>query len=304
MKKSLADIQNAFKTPERTSGRPNNYYPFYRMPMDAQAVVRFVPDTNEENPLGFLVEKVMHNLVINGEKRSTPCLSMYGEDCPICAVSQAYYKAKDEENGKKYWKKKQHIGQCVVIEDSLEADKDTGETHEGHLRFINVGWQLFGIVKSSFESGDLDAIPYDVDDGYNFNIKKSAQGEYSTYALGSNFARKSSALDAETIAMVNEESVDLSTLLPPNPGFEKTNALLQAALTGAPIEESVSGSFAAAVENVASTPAATDDADAIPVAKTETKAAPAAKEEEVELPEDAEDILATIRARRKAKAAE
>ena len=55
MKKSLADIQNAFKTPERTSGRPNNYYPFYRMPMDAQAVVRFVPDTNEENPLGFLV---------------------------------------------------------------------------------------------------------------------------------------------------------------------------------------------------------------------------------------------------------
>ena len=306
MKKSLKDLQSAFSTPERSSGnRPSNYYPFYAMNMDEQAVVRFLPDANEENPMGFLVEKVMHNLVINGDRRSTPCLSMYGEDCPICATSQAYYKAKDEVNGKKYWKKKQHIGQVLVVEDPLDADKDTGETHEGKVRYINIGFQLFNIIKAAFEKGDLENVPYAYEGGCNFNITKSAQGDYATYALGSNFARRESDLDADTIAMIQEEIVDLSTLLPANPGFEKTNALLNAALTGEPLEESASsGGLAAAVQRTAAkaAPAAEADADEIPVAKT----APAAVAETPEEPldDEAEDILAKIRSRRKSKAAE
>jgi len=307
MKKSLADLQSAFKTPDRTGGRSNNYYPFFAMPMDASATVRFLPDANEDNPMGFLVEKVMHNLVINGERRSTPCLSMYGEDCPICAVSQQYYKANDEANGKKYWKKRQHIGQVLIIEDSLEADKDTGENHEGKVRFINLGYQLFGIIKTAFEKGHLDTVPYAYEGGCNFEITKSAQGEYSTYALGSSFARKETDLDDDQIAMVEEELVDLSTLLPPNPGIEKTEALLNAALTGDPLEEDSSGGgFAAAVQKTAGkAPTATDDDDDIPVAKT--KSAPVvevADDDSVELLDDEEDILKRIRSRRKSKTAE
>lgn len=309
MKKSLADLQSAFKTPERSSGnRPSNYYPFFLMPMDSQAVVRFLPDKNEENPMGFLVEKIMHNLVINGEKRATPCLSMYGEDCPICAVSQQYYKANDEANGKKYWKKRQHIGQVLVVDDPLEADKDTGENHEGKIRYINLGYQLFGIIKAAFESGDLDTIPYAYEGGYNFTIKKSAQGDYSTYALGSNFARRASDLDEDTIAMINEEIVDLATLLPANPGVEKTEALLNAALTGDPLEEGESGGgFAAAVQRTATKATADDDSgDDIPAVKETpaVKTSAVESDDSVDLPDDAEDILAKIRNRRKNKAAE
>lgn len=252
--------------------------------------------------MGFLVEKVMHNLTINGDKRSTPCLSMYGEDCPICAVSQQYYKANDEANGKKYWKKRQHIGQVLVIEDPLDPDKDTGETHEGKVRFINLGYQLFGIIKKAFEKGELESAPYEYEGGCNFNITKSAQGEYSTYALGSNFARRESDLDADQIALVEEEIVDLSTLLPPNPGLEKTEALLNAALTGESMEEDNSaGGFAAAVQATATKTAAAEN-DVIPAAKEQTAPAPAV--DDVELPDDAEDILAQIRNRRKSKAAE
>ena len=289
MKKSLKDLQSAFSTPERSTGsRPSNYYPFYTMPMDAQAVVRFLPDANEENPMGFLVEKVMHNLVINGDRRSTPCLSMYGEDCPICAVSQQYYKNKDEVNGKKYWKKRQHIGQILVIEDPLDADKDTGENHEGKVRYINLSFQLFNIIKNAFEKGDLESAPYEFEGGCNFNIVKSPQGEYPTYTLGSGFARRETDLDADTIAMVQEEIVDLSTLLPANPGVEKTEALLNAALTGEPLEDSkpASGGFADAV------------------AATAAKAAPVAETADEPLDDEAEDILAKIRSRRKSKAAE
>ena len=66
-----------------------------------QAIIRFLPDKNQDNPLGFLVEKLSHALTINGERKTVPCLRMYGEDCPICAVSSAYYKDEDKENGKK-----------------------------------------------------------------------------------------------------------------------------------------------------------------------------------------------------------
>jgi len=306
MKKSLKDLQSAFSTPERTTGNfTNNYYPFYSMDMDNQATVRFLPDANEENAMGFLVEKIMHNLVINGDRRSTPCLSMYGEDCPICAVSQAYYKANDEANGKKYWKKRQHIGQILVMDDPLPADKDTGETHEGKVRYINLGFQIFNIIKKAFEKGDLENVPYAYEGGCDFNITKSAQGEYATYALGSNFARRESDLDADTIAMVQEEIVDLSTLLPANPGIEKTEALLNAALTGAPLEDSkpAGNGFAAAVQATATktAPVAETAEEEIPV----VKAAPVAETTTEEpLDDEAEDILAKIRSRRKSKAAE
>jgi len=301
MKKSLDELKNAFSTPERQSGsRPNNYYPFFLMPMDGQATVRFLPDRNEENPMGFLVEKVMHNLVINGEKRSTPCLSMYGEDCPICAVSQKFYKANDEENGKKYWKKRQHIGQVLVVEDPLDPDKETGETHEGKVRFINLGYQLFGIIKKAFEKGDLDNVPYAFEGGCNFNIIKSAQGDYSTYALGSGFARRESDLTEDEIAMIEEEIVDLNTLLPPNPGVEKTEALLNAAMTGEPLTEGDdNSSFTAAVQKTANRAEKKEAPVAAATADTTE-----AESSDVELDDESEDILAKIRNRRKSKAAE
>ena len=64
-KRTLADLQGAFATPS-SNFKPSNYYPFFLMKDGQQAVVRFLPDKNLENPMGFLVEKVVHNLVING----------------------------------------------------------------------------------------------------------------------------------------------------------------------------------------------------------------------------------------------
>ena len=74
------------------------------------------------------------------------------------------------------------------------------------------------IIKNAFESGELDVAPFDFQEGYDFIIKKTAQGEWGTYALGSNFARRSTALEDDVIAMIEEEMVDLSTLLPAHPG--------------------------------------------------------------------------------------
>jgi len=310
----INSIRNAFKSQERNTGS-GNYFNFFLMDNDQQARVRFLPDVNEENPMGFLVEKVNHHLIINGEKKTVPCLSMYGEDCPICAVSQQFYKTEGDKsvNGKKYWRKKSHVCQVLVVEDPLPADKETKETNEGKVKYMTIGFQLFNIIKAAFESGDFDVVPFAFEGGADFIIKKTPQGEWSTYALGSGFVRKSSSLDAETVAMCKEHMVDLSTLLPQHPGTEKIEAMLEAALSGTAYEEeSSSGSLASAVSRIAQAKDTTEEDkpafvpdETKPEVVVETKVEPQAtatvSTPAVEDEDDTDDILAKIKRRRQQK---
>ena len=287
---SIEQLRAAFKQEETQKSRPNNYYPFWDMKPGEQAVVRFLPDKDADNPLGFMVEKLMHNLVINGENKNVPCFKMHEEECPICNVSRTYYKAKDEANGKKYWRKKQHLAQAVIVEDPLPADADSGETHEGKVRFVALGYQLYNIIKESFESGELDEIPFAYEGGCDFIIKKTEQGKYASYAVGSRFARKSSDLSEDQIAKAEDEMIELHTLLPALFDVEKVEGMLEAAITGEEYSDDAS-------------------AKASP-AKAEAKAAKAepkseAKEEAEEssdgVDDDVDDMLAKIRARQGSK---
>ena len=231
---TLDDMKSAFADNESSKdSRPNNYYRFWEMADDSHAVVRFLPDANEENKKGFFVEKRMHNLVINGEKKSVPCLTMYGEECPICKVSKAFYDKGDEDNGKAYWRKRQYLTQAIIVKDPLPPDTQTGETHEGKVRLIALGFQLYNIIKDATMTGELDTVPFLFKNGVDFIIKKSKQGKYSTYALGSKFARSNRDLTDEEIALAKEHMIDLSTLLPQAPTVDSVQASLSAALNSA-----------------------------------------------------------------------
>lgn len=310
MSLSLDQLKAAFKKNENEGGtnRPNNYYPFWNLQEGQQAIVRFLPDKNTGNPLGFLVEKLMHTLDINGEKKSAPCLRMYGEDCPICKVSSAYYKAEDKANGKKFWRKKQHIAQGLVVEDPMPADEQTKETHEGKVRFFALGYQLFNVIKEAFEGGELEDVPYSQAGGYDFIIKKTKQGEYAGYAVGSRFRAKARNLTEAERATADDQMIDLVTLLPQNPGEDKLSAMLTAALNGTAYDDGRSNSSAPLQLKKASKPApaaAADEDDNIP----EEVAAPAAKqtpkveaEGGQEFDAEAKQILESIRSRMKKKA--
>jgi len=283
---SLEQLTAAFKKQDTTESRPNNYYRFWDMKIGEQAIVRFLPDANKENPLGFMVEKLMHTLEINGETKSIPCLKMYGEECPICKVSSAYYKdeGKDSPNGKKYWRKKQHIVQALIVEDPLAPDSETGENSEGKVKFLNMGYQLYSVIKEAFESGELDDIPYLYEGGCDFIIKKTDLGGRPKYDVGSKFARRSSDLTPDEVEVAEDEMVDLSTLLPANPGLEKVETMLEAALTGASYEDDSTGEPA-------------------PAATASTSVAESKSKESTEFDEESDDILAIIR-NRKNKSAE
>lgn len=236
IKRTKASLKAAYATPEQnttqTSGFTNNYYPFWNMKAGEKAIIRFLPDKNEDNPRGFLVEKVFHNLEINGQRRSIPCLSMYGEDCPICKISQAYYKVKDDINGKKYYKNRQNIAQILVVEDPLPADESSGEKHTGKLRYVTLSYQIYNIIKEALSSDEIDNWPDDYENGYDFIIKKTEQGGYASYAVGTKFANKPRALTETELSVVYESLIDLSTLLPKNLGEEKVQAMLDAEMNG------------------------------------------------------------------------
>ena len=290
---SLEQLTAAFKKENTSESRPSNYYRFWDMKDGEQAKVRFLPDANTENPFGFMVEKLMHTLQINGESKSVPCLKMYGEDCPICKVSSAYYKdeGKDSVNGKKYWRKKQHILQALIVEDPLPADPETGETAEGKVKLLNLSYQIYNVIKIAFEKEELDEIPYFFKGGCDFIINKTTSGEYPKYDVGSGFARRSSDLTEDEIALVEDVSVDLSTLLPVNPGLEKVEAMLMAALSGGSYEDSAQPTGEPAPAAKATT------VESAPATKAKVEEASSA-----EFDEDKDDILAMIRARPKKSA--
>jgi hypothetical protein len=299
--KSLAALKNVFGSEDNKENNRENantgYYPFWNMKSGQRAVVRFLPDANDSNERGFLVEKVFHNLTINGQRKMVPCLSMYGDDCPICKLSQEYYKAKDDVNGKKYWKKKQYMAQVLVVEDPLEADATTGENHEGKVRLISLGFQIYNIIKEAFKSDELEVAPFSYEGGYDFIIKKSEQGQYASYAVGTKFMNKQRDLSDEEIGVVEEGLIDLSTVLPKHPGVEKVEAMLQADLNGEDYSEGDSddGGFTQKSAKPTPRPApkpAADEDDDTPPSKPISKPTPAASDTDVD------DMIAAIQKRR------
>lgn len=199
-RRSLDALKSAFT--QKTGGGSGDqtwklFYPFWKMPDDSVAVVRFLPDLDEENSLGFLVENLTHELVINGERKKVPCLHMFGESCPICDLSRKYYDEKNDEMGKKYYRKKSYIGQVIVVESPIDHDQNQ------LVKLIEFGPQVFKQIQAAFQSGDLEDAPFELKGGYNFRFRKTKTGSGQNSYTTSNFAPKQTDLDDDLIAALN-----------------------------------------------------------------------------------------------------
>lgn len=232
-KSKLDALKSAFdkKTTNEGGGGNSNwklFYKFWSMPTDATATVRFLPDLDENNSLGFLVENLHHELIVNGEKKYIPCLAMHGEDCPICATSRKYYDEKDELNGKKYYRKKSYIGQIIVVESPIEHDQNQ------LVKLIEFGPAVFKQIQAAFKSGDLEMPPQELKGGYNFRIRKTMDGKYASYSTSS-FATKASDLDDDVIEKLS--LLNLSDYRGAKMERSAVDALLTAEMTGASIPQ-------------------------------------------------------------------
>lgn len=266
---------------ENNKGGNKTFYPFWDMGDDQSVIVRFLPDLNDKNPRAFIVEKVFHVLVLNGKKVNVPCLHMYGDECPICKASRDFYNKGDEVSGKQYWRKKQYFTQALIIRDPLPIDNETGKPWVGRVGILPLGFQIYETIKSAFASTDdpLEAAPFDFERGYDFVIKKTKQGKYDSYANGTKFIMRSRPLSEEELEVAEEGMIDLSTLLPPNPGYVKIQEMLTVALCG--------GQYDVEEEFI----------PIVPKKTFEVKKPTANPDDE----DCADEMLATIRARRAAK---
>lgn len=306
---NFADFKAKFAAASTTAGAgKNNYYPFFKMPDDSQARIRFLPDLNEANPLGFMIEKVTHQLKVNGENKTVACLASYGEECPVCKVSKEYYDAGDKVNGKLYWKKKNYLAQAMIMEDPI-IEKGH-ENAEGKVKIFSIGYSIFKIIKDTFESGELDVAPFAYEDGTDFLIKKTKQGEFASYTL-SKFARKSSDLTEEQVEIAKAQIVDLSTLLAKKPDLAVVEGILMAALTGKAYSEdsgddeddndsmkAMASKFKANAKPAAA--ADSDDGDDTPVQSTRVAPAPAPAADDSDEDAEALALLAELKAKREA----
>ncbi len=228
-KQTLAELAAAFAT--KTSGGGNQtwalFFNFWRAPVDSVSIVRFLPDKDTTNSMGFLVENLAHELMINGKREKVPCLKMYGEDCPICALSQRFYDEKSPDHnealGKRLYKKKSYIGQVLVLETPIEHDQ------EQLVKLIDFGPKIFKQIQATFASGDLEEPPQKFKGGYNFRIKKSKSGDYADYGTSSFAPKQSDVADDLIETMV---LYDLKEYRTPYVSRDVLEAMLLADQTG------------------------------------------------------------------------
>lgn len=243
-KRSLADLAAAFSS-KTGGGEPSwkLFFNFWKAPVDSVSTVRFLPDANESNPMGFLVENLTHELEINGKREKVACLKMYGEECPICELSARFYDEKspdhNEQLGKKFYRKKSYIGQVLVVESQVEHDA------EQLVKLIDFGPQVFKQIQAAFQSGDLDAAPYELKGGYNFRFRKTVTGSGQNSYTTSSFAPKQSDVDDAVIEAITLYALD--DYRTPKTERAALEAMLVAAQTG--------GSYAPSDDEKPSAPA-------------------------------------------------
>lgn len=291
-KKSLAELAAAFeqKAGAATDQRWKKFFPFWKAAVDTTSTIRFLPDLDEDNPMGFLVKDVTHELVVNGKKTTVACLKMYDEECPICNLSSKYYEEENKEMGKKYYRKINYIGQCIVVDTPIEHDTND------LVKLVSFGPAVYQQIQAAFKSGDLEEAPYELKGGYNFRIKKTQKGQWASYDT-STFAPKQTDLADDLLAAINLYS--LAEYRTPKTSREVIETMLVADQTGASVqeddEEPTAKVGSPAVSKLAKTLVDDDEASA---PKVEAKEAEPATSGEKKL-----SIVEQLRARAAAKAA-
>lgn len=260
-KRSLSDLITAFETKTTTSSGDDSwkkFFPFYKGAVDTTTTVRFLPDLNEDNPRGFLVENHYHELTINGRKERVACLRQHGEQCPACDASAKFYDKTspvyNEAKGKQLYRKKSYIAQCVVLESPVQSHTDAKL-----VQLLDFGPQIYNKMIADMKSGDLENNPVEFKGGHNFRIRKSLNGTENSYATSS-FSPKATDLPDDMIDQIVDQLYDLSEHCAKKIDASVMETMVQAAInsTSVPVatqqrqvpQESVASQLAAATATI------------------------------------------------------
>ncbi len=254
---TLAEIRAKLKEQDNKTQSGGQYtgdnaiYPHWNMPEGTEAVLRFLPDKDENNTF-FWVERAMIKLPfagIKGEAGSTntmvqvPCVEMWGDPCPILAEVRPWFKDKSlEDMGRKYWKKRSYIFQGFVNEDPLNEST----TPENPIRRFIIGPQIFNIIRGALLDPEMEDLPTDYIRGVDFRINKTSKGGYADYST-SKWSRRESALTETQNNAINTNGLyNLNDFLPKKPSeveLKVMKEMFEASVNGESYDAEKFGSY-------------------------------------------------------------
>ncbi len=229
-----------------------NTFSHKKMAEGQSARLRFVPDTDPDNPLLPWIEtaesRIAFQSAINvpegfdGSKMAVikvPC-SVKGVDDDACQVRQGcktFFAAKEDTIGRKCWPKPNYIMQGFVNDNPL------GDTETDVLRRFALTQQIYTAIGAGLGSLEADdAMPQDIEKGLDFILKAGEQGGFKSYSA-SCFARSSTALTKEQKAAAKDAPM-LKSLVAPLPTADQQAVLIDmviAANTGQPYDYALWG---------------------------------------------------------------
>jgi hypothetical protein len=217
------------KNPGNFNSGDKSTYAHWNMPEGTTAIVRFLPDANQENTF-FWAERQIIKLPFPGIKGQdenkpvvvqVPCIEMWDgpKTCPILNEVRPWWKDKSlEETARKYWIKRTFYMQGFVKQDPLnEAEKPANP-----IRKFIIGPQIFAIIKAALLDPEMGPhSPVDYINGVDFVMSKTSKGGFADYGT-SKWARKESSVTEEMMEAVTQFGlVDLATYLPKRPSAEQ-----------------------------------------------------------------------------------
>lgn len=253
---SLQEIRAKLKEQENRAsgaslGGDNSIFPFWNMAEGQTSTIRFLPDADNNNTF-FWVERLMIKLPFAGIKGETdsrpvqvqvPCMEMYGESCPILTEVRTWFKDPSlEDMGRKYWKKKSYIYQGFVVSSDMKEDT----VPENPIRRFIIGPQIFKLVKQALLDPDLESIPTDYTSGLDFRLTKGSKGGFADYSTSS-WARRERPLSDSEMKAVNQFGLfNLKDFLPKRPNDVELKVLtemFEASVDGEPYDKDRWGQY-------------------------------------------------------------
>lgn len=302
-----------------SSGGDNASYPFWDIPENTSASIRLLPDGDESNDL-FWVERQVIKLpfegVVGGDyptnkpvEVTIPCVDMFpGMMCPIISETRPWWKTEKEDLARVYYKKRSYLFQGFVVNSPL-VEKNTPP--ENPIRRFVLNKSIFEIIHASCMDPEMEDAPTDYDNGTDFRITKTKQGQYANYKTSS-WSRKTRSLsEAERGAIDTFGLFKLKDYLGRIPDADELaaiKAMFHESLDGQPFDAASYGKYYRAFgggrrnDDAAETSeVSTSPVTSAPVHQTEDAETPVQQQSETSAPRvDPQSVLERIRNRGKA----
>lgn len=193
------------------AARVNDVYPFWEIPFDGEAVLRFLPDSDESNPFFWRHRDTITLTfagIVGGENETTEeaelkiqSMSTFGESCRITQHCADWWDEGDARRpiASKYYRKRNYIYQGFVV--SSDFNEPDEAKPESPIRRFSLNKGIHATIEDSLLSSEFEDMPTDYVGGHDFRIKKTRNGAHASYVTSGWRMKPRSLSEQERIAI-------------------------------------------------------------------------------------------------------